>query len=139
MKLSFKRLQTDSLLVLSVFIVASCGLAYELIAGALASYVLGDSVLQFSTIIGTYLFAMGIGSHLSKYVPEEKVLQRFIGIEILVGLVGGLSAIALFLAFAWLPTFKAILLSFFISFKCFFIWLLTTPIILPKSNRKMKK
>ncbi|EGK15290.1 polyamine aminopropyltransferase [Psychrobacter sanguinis] len=109
MKLSFKRLQTDSLLVLSVFIVASCGLAYELIAGALASYVLGDSVLQFSTIIGTYLFAMGIGSHLSKYVPEEKVLQRFIEIEILVGLVGGLSAIALFLAFAWLPTFKAIL------------------------------
>ncbi len=56
-----KRLHTDSLLVLSVFVVASCGLAYELIAGALASYVLGDSVLQFSTIIGTYLFAMGIG------------------------------------------------------------------------------
>lgn len=109
MNLSFKRLQTDSLLVLSVFIVASCGLAYELIAGALASYVLGDSVLQFSTIIGTYLFAMGIGSHLSKYVPENKVLQRFIEIEILVGLIGGLSAIFLFLAFAWLPTFKAIL------------------------------
>lgn len=109
MNLSFKRLQTDTLLVLSVFIVASCGLAYELIAGALASYVLGDSVLQFSTIIGTYLFAMGIGSHLSKYVPEDKVLQRFIEIEVLVGLVGGLSAIGLFLAFAWLPTFKTIL------------------------------
>lgn len=109
MNLSFKRLQTDSLLVLSVFIVASCGLAYELIAGALASYVLGDSVLQFSTIIGTYLFAMGIGSHLSKYVPEDKVLQRFIEIEVLVGLIGGLSAIGLFLAFAWLPTFKTIL------------------------------
>ncbi|PNK59782.1 polyamine aminopropyltransferase [Psychrobacter sp. FDAARGOS_221] len=109
MNFRFKRLHTDSLLVLSVFIVASCGLAYELIAGALASYVLGDSVLQFSTIIGTYLFAMGIGSHLSKYVPEDKVLQRFIEIEVLVGLIGGLSAIFLFLAFAWLPTFKTIL------------------------------
>jgi len=32
-----------------------------LIAGTLASYLLGDSVTQFSTIIGTYLFAMGIG------------------------------------------------------------------------------
>ena len=40
---------------------SSCGRAYELIAGALASYLLGDSVLQFSTVIGTYLFAMGIG------------------------------------------------------------------------------
>ena len=53
-------------LFLSVFLIAACGLIYELIAGALASYLLGDSVLQFSTIIGTYLFAMGIGSWLSK-------------------------------------------------------------------------
>jgi hypothetical protein len=49
-------------LLASVFVVAACGLVYELVAGALASYLLGDSVLQFSTIIGTYLFAMGIGS-----------------------------------------------------------------------------
>ena len=48
----------DRLLILSVFVVASCGLAYELIAGALSSYLLGDSVLQFSSIIGCYLFAI---------------------------------------------------------------------------------
>jgi spermidine synthase len=42
-------------------------LLYELAAGALASYLLGDSVLQFSTIIGTYLFAMGVGSWLSRF------------------------------------------------------------------------
>jgi spermidine synthase len=45
-----------------VLIVASCGLGYELIAGALSSYLLGDSILQFSSIIGCYLFAMGVGS-----------------------------------------------------------------------------
>ncbi|WP_205685583.1 hypothetical protein [Flavipsychrobacter stenotrophus] len=55
------------LLLLSVFVIATCGLIYELIAGTLASYLLGDSITQFSTIIGTYLFAMGIGSWLSKY------------------------------------------------------------------------
>ncbi len=48
-------------LIVSVFVVASCGLAYELIMAALASYLLGDSILQFSSIIGLYLFAMGIG------------------------------------------------------------------------------
>ena len=51
------------ILILSVFVVASCGLAYELIAGAMSSYLLGDSILQFSTIIGCYLFAMGVGAH----------------------------------------------------------------------------
>lgn len=87
-------------LLFSVFIVASCGLAYELIAGALASYLLGDSVTQFSTVIGSYLFAMGIGSWLSRYV-ERQLVARFIQVELLVGVVGGLSATGLFFIFAW--------------------------------------
>ncbi|NNF13270.1 MAG: polyamine aminopropyltransferase, partial [Gemmatimonadetes bacterium] len=44
----------------TVLLIAACGLVYELVAGALASYLLGDSVTQFSTIIGMYLFAMGV-------------------------------------------------------------------------------
>ena len=100
--LSKHQLAIDRALIISVFVVASCGLAYELIAGALASYLLGDSILQFSTIIGTYLFAMGIGAHLSKYIKDEHVLQRFIEVELLVGLIGGLSATFLFVIFAWL-------------------------------------
>jgi spermidine synthase len=92
---------TKRILILSVFVVASCGLAYELIAGALSSYLLGDSILQFSTIIGCYLFAMGVGAHFSKYVREEDVLARFIDIELAVGLIGGVSAALLFMTFAW--------------------------------------
>lgn len=93
---------TKRILILSVFVVASCGLAYELIAGALSSYLLGDSVLQFSTIIGCYLFAMGVGAHFSKYVRDDDVLARFIDIELAVGLIGGLSAAILFMTFSWM-------------------------------------
>ncbi len=93
---------TKRILILSVFVVASCGLAYELIAGALSSYLLGDSILQFSTIIGCYLFAMGIGAHLSKFVKDDDVLSRFVDIELAVGLIGGVSAALLFLTFSWM-------------------------------------
>src|SRR5574343_154930 len=96
-----KACMRDRLLILSVFVVASCGLAYALIAGALASYLLGDSVLKFSSIIGCYLFAIGVGSHLSQYVKDERVLDTFVEIELLVALLGGLSASALFAVFAW--------------------------------------
>lgn len=92
---------TNRILVLSIFVVASCGLAYELIVGALSSYLLGDSILQFSTIIGCYLFAMGVGAHLSKYVKDEDVLSRFVDIELAVGLIGGVSAALLFISFSW--------------------------------------
>ena len=86
-------------LIISVFIVASCGLAYELIIAALASYLLGDSILQFSSVIGLYLFSMGIGAHLTQYIKDKDVLHRFIEIELLVGIIGGISALALFVAF----------------------------------------
>ena len=93
---------TKRILILSVFVVASCGLAYELIAAALSSYLLGDSILQFSTIIGCYLFAMGVGAHFSKYVHDDDVLARFIDIELAVGLIGGVSAALLFMSFSWM-------------------------------------
>ena len=89
------------ILILSVFVVSSCGLAYELIAGAMSSYLLGDSIFQFSTIIGCYLFAMGVGAHFSKYVADDDVLSRFVDIELAVGLIGGVSAALLFLSFSW--------------------------------------
>jgi len=92
----------DVALLASVFVIAACGLLYELAAGALASYVLGDSVLQFSTIIGTYLFAMGVGSWLSRYF-ERQLPAHFLRIELLVALIGGALPAVLFLANAYVP------------------------------------
>ncbi len=92
-------------LFLSVLLIAACGLIYELIAGTLASYLLGDSVLQFSTVIGTYLFAMGLGSAASRYLGGSLV-ARFVQIELLVGVVGGFSSSVLFLAFAYTHSFE---------------------------------
>ncbi len=89
-------------LLASVFVVAACGLVYELVAGALASYVLGDSVLQFSTVIGTYLFAMGVGSWLSRFF-DRQLPAHFLRVELMVALVGGVMPALLFLANAYTP------------------------------------
>ena len=84
-------------LLASVFVVAACGLLYELAAGTLASWLLGDSVLQFSTIIGVYLFALGIGSYLSRFIVRQLV-ATFLRVELLVASIGGLMPAALFVA-----------------------------------------
>ncbi|MGI8470419.1 MAG: polyamine aminopropyltransferase [Pyrinomonadaceae bacterium] len=96
------------LLFLNVFIIATCGLIYELLAGTLSSYVLGDSVTQFSIIIGIYLFAMGVGSYLSKFI-EKNVAEKFIEVELAVAILGGFSAPLLFFAFARLSYFSIVL------------------------------
>jgi spermidine synthase len=92
-------------LLVSAFVVATCGLVYELLAGTLASYLLGDSVTQFSTVIGTYLFAMGIGSWISRYVRRDE-LAVFVRVEILIAAIGGTSAALLFLLFDRVADFR---------------------------------
>src|SRR4051812_19980842 len=91
-----------------VLIIATCGLVYELIVGTLASYLLGDSVTQFSTVIGVYLFAMGIGSWLSRFAVRG-VARLFVQTQLLIALVGGGSAALLFILFAEVDTFRVLL------------------------------
>jgi len=105
-----KSVRKQNILFFSVFCIATCGLIYELVAGTLASYLLGDSVTQFSTIIGAYLFSMGVGSWLSRYIDGD-LLKWFIRIELLVGIVGGCSAPLLFLLFEHVASFRIILYS----------------------------
>src|SRR5277367_5837920 len=95
-------------LLITAFIISTCGLVYELIAGTAASYLLGDSVTQFSTIIGVYLFSMGIGSFLSKYITRN-LTAVFIQVEVLIGAVGGSSAAILFLSFEHVSSFRILL------------------------------
>jgi spermidine synthase len=95
-------------LFLSILLVAACGLIYELIAGTVASYLVGDSVFQFSTVIGAYLFAMGIGSFLSRFIRKD-LAQQFVRVELLIAIVGGFSSSVLFLAFAFTQGFQLLL------------------------------
>lgn len=92
----------------AVLLVSTCGLVYELGAGALASYVLGDSVTQFSLVIGIYLSAMGLGAHFSRYL-ERDLARRFVELELAVALVGGFSVPLLFLCFGRVAHFRPIL------------------------------
>ncbi len=81
---------------------------------AVASYLLGDSVTQFSTIIGVYLSALGGGAYLSRFV-DKRLALTFVDVELGAALVGGLSAPALFLAFSYTESFRFILYGFVVG------------------------
>lgn len=85
-------------LLFSILIVALCGIVYELIIGTVSSYLLGNSVYQFSLTIGFFMFAMGLGSWISKYF-DHNYIRNFVTIEIAIALVGGISSTLLFMAF----------------------------------------
>ncbi|MEQ8819210.1 MAG: polyamine aminopropyltransferase [Sumerlaeia bacterium] len=98
------------ILLISVFLVAICALIYELVAGAVSSYLLGSSVTQFSLVIGLFLTSMGIGSFLTRFV-RRNLLAVFFGVELAVGLAGGFSAVILFAAFVYSKAYFATLVA----------------------------
>ncbi len=100
-------------LLAATFVVAVSGLVYELIAGAASSYLLGDSVTQFSLVIGVFMTSMGLGAWVSRYVEELE--QGFALSQMLLGVIGGFSAPILFFAYAWLDNLSVILFALVIS------------------------
>ncbi len=86
-------------LMYATFVAGLCSIIYELLIATTTSYFLGDSVTWFSLTIGLYMAAMGTGSWLSKYM-QQQVLARFIIIELMLGLAGGLSVPLLYFAYS---------------------------------------
>ena len=88
-------------------------MVYELIAGAISSYLLGDAVTQFSLIIGLFLSAMGLGSYATQYIKKDLLLW-FVRLELGIALIGGISSVVIFAT--TLPTiFTPIFYSFCIG------------------------
>lgn len=93
------------LLLSSILLVAMCSIIYELIIGTVSSYLLGNSVYQFSLTIGLYMSAMGLGSYLSRFV-KTRLLESFFWVEIGVGILGGVCSALLFGVFTFSPYFQ---------------------------------
>jgi len=93
------------LLLGAVLLVAVCGFVYELVIVAMGTYLLGNSVEQVSLVLAAFVSSMGLGSLASKPLLRAP-LAAFLVVEVLIALLGGLSALALYAAFAWLDLYQ---------------------------------
>ena len=96
------------ILMLTTLIISGCSIVYELLISAVGSYLLGDSIKQFSITIGLYMCAMGVGSHISKYV-KKNLFDFFVFVEIAVGILGGISSLILFLSNVYIASSEFIM------------------------------
>jgi spermidine synthase len=96
-----------ALIYSTVFLLATCALVYQLLAGAVASYVLGDSITQFSLVVGAFLSAMGLGAYASKHI--EPPGRAFIDAALSSAVIGGTSCELLLISFSRSAFFRPIL------------------------------
>ncbi len=94
--------------MLTTLIISACSICYELIISAVSSYLLGNSLLQYSVTIGLYMSALGLGSYLSRFI-HKNLFNSLVKIELVIGIVGGFSAVTLFFANLYIELYSVVM------------------------------
>src|SRR5438128_11335024 len=84
-----------AILVLTMFVTGFTGFVFECILSTVATYVLGNSVEQFSITIGLMLACMALGSFAQQYVRAGAPRTAFVGVELILARVWGCVPVAL--------------------------------------------
>ncbi|MRH42861.1 polyamine aminopropyltransferase [Aquibacillus halophilus] len=114
-------------------IVSICGIIFEVLFGALGSYILGDGVKQYTLTISLFLTGMGVGASLSERVLKKLVIA-FIYIEFLVALIGGFSSFTMFGITAFAPQGTEAIFLYLITFIVGALTGVELPILIRKAN-----
>src|SRR5918998_6526401 len=88
------------LLLAAVAVCAACGLIYELVLLTLSISLAGGGITETSLIVAGFVAALGAGALLVKPLLGNAAAV-FVAVEILLGVVGGLSAVTLYVSFAF--------------------------------------
>ena len=90
-----------ALLLAAVAACAACGLIYELALLTLSASLHGGGIVATSLIVAGYVAALGAGALLVKPLLGHAAIT-FIAVETLLGVIGGVSAAAMYVAFSFI-------------------------------------
>lgn len=122
------------LLALSMFFTGAAGFIFECILGTVASYILGNSIEQFSVTISLMMLMMGVAGWWQNRLSDDRLIEKFLAVEAALALLGGFAPIAVYGAYATMETHFALVQYFFVTSIGFLIGL-EIPLVL-RINRR---
>lgn len=96
--MKYSKKQKSLTLKVALFATGISGIVAEYILSTLASYFIGNAILQFTLIVSIMLFAMGLGSRLSKSLTKNVVLY-FIATELILSILVSFSALVSYIIY----------------------------------------
>ncbi|WP_028888710.1 polyamine aminopropyltransferase [Tenacibaculum ovolyticum] len=90
--MKYSKKQKSFALKVALFATGISGIVAEYILSTLASYFIGNAILQFTLIVSIMLFAMGLGSRFSKWFTKQ-VIVYFIITELILSVLVSFSAL----------------------------------------------
>lgn len=98
--MKYSKKQKSFTLKAALFATGISGIVAEYILSTLASYFIGNAILQFTLIVSIMLFAMGLGSRFSKSLTKNVILS-FIVTELILSIFVSFSALIAYLIYGF--------------------------------------
>lgn len=117
-----------------MFLTGASGFIFECILSTVATFVLGNSIEQFSVTISLMMLMMGLAGYLQRHVSDERLVEKFLAVEVGLAVLGGFAPIAVYGAYASMDT-HFILVQYFFVLSIGFLIGLEIPLVLRLNRR----
>ena len=102
------------LLAFCMFTTGASGLVNEYVLATITTYILGNSIEQFSIVIACMMLMMGVSGFVQSKMSDDNLLQKFIAVEVLMALLGGFAPLAIYSAYGYLENHFQFVHYFFV-------------------------
>ena len=89
------------LLAFCMFSTGASGLVNEYVLATITTYILGNSIEQFSLVIASMMLMMGIAGFVQSRMSDDNLIYKFVGVEVVMAVLGGFAPLAIYGAFAY--------------------------------------
>lgn len=102
------------LLAFCMFSTGASGLVNEFVLATLTTYILGNSIEQFSIVIASMMLMMGVSGFVQTRMSDNNLIYKFVGVEVVMAMLGGFAPLAIYGAFAYFEYNFAVVHYFFV-------------------------
>ncbi len=98
----------------SMFTTGGAGLVDQYILATMTTYILGNSIEQFSIVIALMMLMMGVSGWVQEKTSDNNLVEKFLWVEVLIATLGAYAPIAIYGAFGYMTDHFLLVQYFFI-------------------------
>ncbi len=102
------------LLAFCMFSTGASGLVNEYVLATITTYILGNSIEQFSIVIASMMFMMGISGLVQSKMSDNNLIGKFVTVEVFMAILGAFSPLAIYGAYGYLTDHFLLVHYFFV-------------------------
>jgi spermidine synthase len=102
------------LLAFCMFSTGASGLVNEYVLATITTYILGNSIEQFSIVIASMMLMMGVSGLVQSKMSDKGLVHKFMAVEVIMAIMGGFAPLVIYGAYGYMQDHFQLVHYFFV-------------------------